>query len=345
MYEKFYGLSGKPFQLNPDPRFYFASTGHSRAFAYLKYGVYQGDGFIVITGDIGAGKTTLLRALMDEVDTERIVVAHLVSTQLDADDLLQSVCSAFGLPLGEGGKAGLLSGFESFLRSLPDQDKRALLIVDEAQNLTQRAMEELRMLSNFQIGAHSLLQSFLVGQPELRETMRGPSLQQLRQRVIATCHLGPLSRDETRGYVLHRLERVGWSGDPEVSESIFDRLQEETAGVPRAVNALCNRLLFGAFLRERHTIGLIDLDETIREMREDFGPPQHKQLAEPTPSQSGNVVRPLLPAAVTVRLDRIEKNVAAAYELLQQLARSEVQSRGALSAERRPRFGGRPPRA
>lgn len=344
MYQSFYKFSDKPFQLNPDPSFYFASRGHSRAFAYLKFGVYQGDGFIVITGDIGAGKTTLLRALMDEIDTERIVAAQLVSTQLDADDLLKAVCGAFGLPIANVTKAEMLASFGSFVMSLPSMGKRALLIVDEAQNLTLRAMEELRMLSNFQIGARPLLQSFLVGQPELRDIMRGPSLQQLRQRVIASYHLGPLAREEVRGYVRHRLERVGWKGDPEIEDSIFELLYQESGGVPRVINALCNRLLFRVYLGGQHSIGLADLEDTIRELHEEIGSPNGTATSEPArgaAESGGDVARPLKSAALTARLDKLDKGVSTAQELLSGLLNSDVGTSREATAERRPRFGAR----
>src|SRR6476620_2647106 len=215
MYESYYRLTGKPFQLNPDPEFFFASRGHKRAFAYLQYGVYQSEGFSVITGDVGAGKTTLVRNLFEQLDRARLVAAQLVSTQLDADDMLRAVSAAFGLPAKAVDKATLLASLEAFLCQLAVAGKRALLIVDEAQNLTPRAIEELRMLSNFQLGDQALLQSFLVGQPELRSMMHGPSMQQLRQRVIASYHLGPLDRPETQAYIEHRLRHVGWSGDPQ----------------------------------------------------------------------------------------------------------------------------------
>jgi len=222
MYESFYGLTGKPFQLNPDPAFFFGSKGHSSAYSYLKYGVFQGEGFIVVTGEIGAGKTTLVRTLLAELDPRKVVAVQLVSTQLDADDLLRSVATAFGLPVKGTDKAHLLAMLEAFLTSLITEHKRALLIVDEAQNLTPRAMEELRMLSNFQLGDRALLQSFLVGQPELRNLLREPYMQQLRQRVIASYHLGPIDREETRAYIEHRLHRVGWKNDPEIEASVCE---------------------------------------------------------------------------------------------------------------------------
>jgi general secretion pathway protein A len=214
MYETFYGLTGKPFQLNPDPAFYFGSRQHRRAMAYLEYGLHQNEGFIVVTGDVGAGKTTIVRSLLDKLDPKQVVAGNLVSTQVDAEDTLRLVASSFGLRAKDVEKSDLLLALEAFLVSTCQQGKRALLIVDEAQNLTARAIEELRMLSNFQLETHALLQSFLVGQPEFRRTMQSPEMQQLRQRVIAACHIGPLDADETRGYIEHRLKCVGWKGDP-----------------------------------------------------------------------------------------------------------------------------------
>src|SRR5450631_4872905 len=151
MYESFYGLTGKPFQLNPDPAFFFGSRGHKRAFAYLQYGLYQSEGFIVITGEIGAGKTTLVRSLLQQLDSTTVAAAQLVSTRLDADDILRAVGIAYGLPVRTVGKAVLLGSLEAFFCKLALENKRALLIVDEAQNLTPQAIEELRMLSNFQL--------------------------------------------------------------------------------------------------------------------------------------------------------------------------------------------------
>ena len=222
MYESFFGLTGKPFQLNPDPSFYFGSRGHKRAFAYLEYGLYQSEGFIVITGEIGAGKTTIVRSLLEQLDREKVVAVQLVSTQLDADDMLRAVGAAFGIPVKSVDKAMLLASLEAFLCQLAVGKKRALLIVDEAQNLTPRAVEELRMLSNFQLGDQALLQSFLVGQPELRSMMHGEQMQQLRQRVIASYHLGPLDKEETRGYIEHRLKHVDWKDDPHFDPACFD---------------------------------------------------------------------------------------------------------------------------
>jgi putative secretion ATPase (PEP-CTERM system associated) len=255
MYEPYYRLTGKPFQLSPDPSFYYGSPVHRRAYAYLEYGMYQGEGFIVITGEVGAGKTTLVRNLLAHLDARQVVAAHLVSTQLDADDLLRAVANAFGLPAKNADKATLLAELEGFLRRLTNERKRALLVVDEAQNLTSRAVEELRMLSNFQAGERALLQSFLIGQPELRPILQGQDMQQFRQRIIASYHLGPLDRTETESYVLHRLKQVGWVGDPRLEHDAFDGIYNFTAGIPRRINMVCNRLLLAGFSTEARPDG------------------------------------------------------------------------------------------
>ena len=272
MYEDFYGLTGKPFQLNPDPAFFYGSRGHKRAFAYLQYGLYQSEGFIVITGEIGAGKTTIVRNLFEHLDRDRLVAAQLVSTQLDADDMLRAVAVAFGLPIKSMDKASLLASLEAFLCQVAIDRKRALLVVDEAQNLTPRAIEELRMLSNFQLGDQALLQSFLIGQPELRGMMQGPQMQQLRQRVIASYHLGPMDRAETQAYVEHRLSHVGWKGDPGFAPVALDLIHVASGGIPRRINTLCNRLLLAGFLGEKHAFEVVDVQAIVREIRDELGP-------------------------------------------------------------------------
>jgi general secretion pathway protein A len=272
MYESYYHLSGKPFQLSPDPTFYYESRVHKRAYAYLEYGLYQGEGFIVITGDVGAGKTTIVRNLLANLDQKKVVAAHLVSTMLDADDLVRAVCTSFGIPVKGTDKASLLSDLEHFLKRVALDRKRALLIVDEAQNLTPRAIEELRMLSNFQVGDRALLQSFLVGQPELRRIMQSPDMQQLRQRIIASYHLGPLDRAETQAYIEHRLHHVSWSGDPKIEPEAYDSIFAFTAGIPRRINLVANRLMLGGFLGETHVISSNDVVAVADELKTELGP-------------------------------------------------------------------------
>ncbi len=272
MYESFYGLRAKPFQLNPDPEFFFGSRGHRRAMAYLEYGLHQNEGFIVITGEIGAGKTTIVRNLLDKLDSEQVVAAQLVSTQLDSDNILRLVAAAFGIPSRSLDKADLLLALEAFLVTTTAAGKRALLVVDEAQNLTAGAVEELRMLSNFQLEDHALLQSFLIGQPEFREMMQSPEMQQLRQRVIASYHLGPLDGEETRGYIEHRLHHVGWSDNPRIDDGVFHKVYSATGGIPRRINTLCDRILLAAFLAEKNRIAEEDVEAVLEELREEQAP-------------------------------------------------------------------------
>lgn len=271
MYESYFGLTGAPFLLNPDPSFFFDSRGHSSALSYLKFGLYQAEGFIVVTGDIGAGKTTLVRTLLSDIDHEKVVAAQLVSTQLEAGDLLRSAITAFGVPLKGQSKAELIATLEAYLTLLATQNKRAVLIVDEAQNLSRDAIEELRMLSNFQFGNQALLQSFLIGQPELREMLLSRSLEQLRQRVIASYHLGPMDREETRRYIEHRLHKVGWTDRPHFDDDAFDEIYQWTSGIPRRINLLCNRILLATFLAEGNEITAADVARIALEIRAEIG--------------------------------------------------------------------------
>ena len=271
MYEAFYGLTGKPFQLNPDPSFYFGSKQHRRAKAYLEYGVQRNEGFIVITGEVGAGKTTIVRGLLESLDVDSVVAANLVSTQLDAEDTLRMVGAAFGVRVKDISKADLLMSLEAFLVTQTSQGKRCLLIVDEAQNLTARAVEELRMLSNFQFGKQALLQTFLVGQPEFREILQSPNMQQLRQRVTATCHIGPMDKEETRGYIEHRLKCVGSKGVPSFDAEAFDAIHKASGGIPRRINSICDRLLLLGFLSEKSNFSVEDVNEVVTEIQDELG--------------------------------------------------------------------------
>ena len=276
MYEAFYGLSSHPFQLNPDPNFYYGSKQHKRAKAYLEYGVSRNEGFIVITGEIGAGKTTVVRGLLNSLEQTNIVTGQLVTTQLDAEDILRMVAAAFGFQATGRSKSELLSALEAFLLGQARQGKRCLLIVDEAQNLTARAVEELRMLSNFQLGNHSLLQSFLVGQPEFREILQRPEMEQFRQRVSATCHIGPLERDETEAYILHRLKCAGAEGKPQFEDGAFTAIFAASEGIPRRINSICDRLLLLGYMENRTLFSSTDVDTVVRDFADEAGPPARR---------------------------------------------------------------------
>ncbi len=310
MYLNYYGFSAKPFQLSPDPRFFFGSSGHMRALAYLRYGVSQGEGFIVITGGIGTGKTTLVKSLFDELDANQVVAAQLVTTQLEADEMLRSVVAAFGLPYENLGKATLLKHFEDFLGNHARRGRRVLLVVDEAQNLPIQSLEELRMLSNFQIAETPLLQSFLLGQEEFRATLQEPGMEQLRQRVIASCHLNPLSDVETREYIEHRLRVVGWEGDaPRFGEHAYTHIYQYTQGVPRRVNVFCDRLLLYGFLEGVQEFSVETVKAVGQELTED-------ERAVGVRANGGGGGRSLLRVsyALEERLSELEQSVVALLE-------------------------------
>lgn len=266
MYASYYGLTSKPFQLNPDPAFYFGSKQHTRATAYLDYGLHQSQGFIVITGEVGAGKTTIVRNMLAKLDPDKVIAAQLVSTQLDAEDTLRLVGAAFGVRVKDVPKSDLLMTLEAFFTMAATEGKRCLLIVDEAQNLSHRAVEELRMLSNFQYDNVSLVQTFLIGQPEFRTILQSPQMLQLRQRVIASCHISPMDRQETRDYIEHRLKCAGYDGEPMFDEGGYDAIYAATDGVPRRINTLCDRLLLFGFLSGRTTFAAEHVQEIRHEM-------------------------------------------------------------------------------
>ena len=201
MYDKYYGLAVRPFQLSHDPLFFFESATHRKALSYLGYGLAQGEGFIVITGDIGSGKSTLVNHLMQSIDRARMTAATIVTSQLDASDLVKLAAGSFGIDTRGLDKASSLRSIENFLHAEARTGRRCLLVVDEAQNLSIQALEELRVLSNFQLGSNSLLQIFLLGQPEFRDLVRNaPELEQMRQRVIATHHLDAMDASEVEPY-------------------------------------------------------------------------------------------------------------------------------------------------
>jgi len=295
MYEDFYGFTARPFQLTPDAAFYFESLTHRKALSYLGYGLAQGEGFIVITGEIGSGKSTLAAHLMATIDPQRLTAAQVVTSALNGDEIVHVVAQAFGLMIDANDKATALAGIEGLLHAEARGGRRCLLVVDEAQNLSIEALEELRMLSNFQLGAQPLLQTLLLGQPEFRDTLQGsPRLEQLRQRVIATHHLDAMDADEVQPYFEHRLKLVGWNGRPSLETALYPALYEASGGVPRRINQLANRLFLMGSVEERDHFDMALFDRVMEEVATDTA------LAPAAPEAPARVIAPQPVAALPV---------------------------------------------
>jgi putative secretion ATPase (PEP-CTERM system associated) len=326
MYTDRYGLSGQPFQLTPDARFWFDSRTHKKAMAYLGYGLAQGEGFITVTGEIGAGKSTLVAHLTANIDRDRLNAISLVSTQVEGDDMLRLVAQGLGVATGSVEKARLLDAVEQQLEKDLRAGKRTLLIVDEAQNLPVSALEELRMLSNFQVGGRALIQTVLLGQPEFRDKLAGPGLDQLRQRVIASHHLEAMGADEVESYIRHRLTRVDWQGNPEFEPAAFDAIHAYSGGIPRRINQLSHRLLLNAAVEGAETIGAAAVEAVASEMGSDSAAREERVL----PLRSARAVPSIEPAPrpVVVPDPALERRIA---ELEAQVVEQDGMLRRALT--------------
>ena len=302
MFDNFYSLTGKPFQLTPDPEFYFRSVTHRKALSYLGYGLAQGEGFIVITGEVGSGKSTLVAHMMESLDESQVTVAQVVTSKLDGEEIVHVVARSFGLDIEGHDKATALTEIESFLHEEAREGRRCLLVMDESQNLSVSALEELRMLSNFQLGNHPLLQTLLLGQPEFRVTIQSdPGLEQLRQRVIAAHHLEPMQKGEIEPYIVHRLKVVGWDGNPAFDQRVFTELYEASGGIPRRINQIANRLLLLGAVEERSRIDAAMLQNVLAEMEAERAFPD----AAPSPMPAHEVSHePVKAMPTTPRIDR-----------------------------------------
>jgi len=274
-----YGLSQHPFQMTPDARLFYPSSVHSRAYAHLLFGLSQQEGFIVVTGEVGAGKTTLIERLCAELAPSGHAIARVMTTQVEAEDLLRLVAVAYGAS-PSGNKAEVLRAIVAKLwEGVSEHGLRHVLIVDEAQALPVGALEELRMLSNVTEREHALLQVILMGQPQLRRTLARPDLDQLRQRILAAYHLGSLTREETHLYIRHRMTAVGWTGHPAWQDSALDLIHRHTGGIPRRINRLCSRVLLAGSLDHRPLLTAELVEATALELEQDLG----EICAEPEP--------------------------------------------------------------
>lgn len=292
MYTSFYRLSGRPFQLNPNPDFYFGARAHKRAMAYLTYGLHQGEGFVVVTGDVGAGKTTLVAYLQRALAGERLFVARVLAAEMGPRDLLHAVARALGIAVTSDEPAALLAAIERDLEARRARRQRVLLVVDEVQNLPLASIEQLRVLADLERDGRPLLQIVLVGQPQFKETLARPELEQLRQRVVASCHLGPLDEDEVQAYIEHRLRKVGWSGDPAIDLAAYREIHRATGGLPRRINLLCSRLLVYGALEGLHRLTAEDVRIVEAELAEEQSG-RESEAAVPPPPEAGAGSAPL----------------------------------------------------
>ncbi|MEW8627981.1 MAG: AAA family ATPase [Candidatus Thiodiazotropha sp.] len=271
MYESFFGFKDTPFRLSADEKFRYAHKNYLRASAYLAYALQQSEGFVMITGQPGSGKTTLVRDVISEIDHSKFNALNLVTSQLQAEELLRKVALEYGLPAESYNKATLLTSISKHLSDLYDRGQRSILFLDEAQNLSVNGLEELRLLSNLQKGNSSLLQIVLIGHDELRELVLNPKMEHIQQRLIATCQIKPMSAEQSREYIIHRLEVVGWRQDPQLDDAVFELVHLAAQGVPRKINHLMSRLLLFASLEEKHALMdedvLIILEELVEERR------------------------------------------------------------------------------
>jgi general secretion pathway protein A len=266
MYTENFKLKELPFRLSPDPQFLFLSRAHARAKAYMESTIWFTDGFVVITGEIGAGKTTLIESFLRQLDSD-VVIAQINQTQVSAVEFLQSVLVQFGFSPFKMKKAELIATINSFLIEQYAAGRKVLLIIDEAQNLSLKVLEEIRLLSGIEATKEKVLRIILAGQPELNQTLDMPELVQLTQRVRLRFHLGTLSRDDLRAYILHRLDVAGAGGRSIFAEDTFPEIMRYTGGVPRLVNTLCDTAMMSAFGDDRDFVTLADVSAAVAELQ------------------------------------------------------------------------------
>ncbi|MGA3083966.1 MAG: AAA family ATPase [Thermodesulfobacteriota bacterium] len=279
MYKEYFGLKENPFSIAPDPHYFYMSKGHREALAHLVYGINSDGGFILITGEVGTGKTTVCRCLLEQLP-ENTEIAFILNPKLTVEELLATICDEFGISYPEGNKSNkvFVSAIYEYLLRIPEKGRRAILVIEEAQNLSQEVLEQIRLLTNLETSQRKLLQIILLGQPELREMLAQSQLRQLSQRVTVRYHLGPLSKDETFEYVNHRLSVAGLNRGQLFSKGAMKHLFRLTGGIPRLINLVCDRALLGAYVQAKDQV---DRKTLMTAAREAYGKEDPQWMIKP----------------------------------------------------------------
>ncbi|HHY84105.1 MAG TPA: AAA family ATPase [Verrucomicrobia bacterium] len=270
MYLDYYGLTELPFDITPNPRFLFYSAKHREAYNHLLYGIRERKGFVQLTGEVGAGKTTLCRAFLEQLG-DNYSTALILNPVLNADELMKAIAIEFGLDVRGMDRLDTVAAINNFLLWNVEQGKDAVLIIDEAQNLTEELLEQVRLLSNLETDNRKLLQIVLMGQPELRDRLNSPNLRQLRQRITVRYHLSPLRQSEINDYIQHRLQVSGSRGVPRFTKPALWRIHHYTGGIPRLVNAVCDKALLAGFVNQTAELDYRVIGTAIRELEGDVG--------------------------------------------------------------------------
>jgi general secretion pathway protein A len=269
MYQKFFGLRESPFNVNPDPRYLFLTKQIQEALAGLTYGIQNRKGFILLTGEVGTGKTTLLNRLLDWLHGQRVATAYIFNSKLDPSHLFDFMMAEFEIPCESREKSQVILRLNHWLLDRYRAGEAAVLIVDEAQNLSDDVLEEIRLLTNLETSTEKLLQIVLTGQPELEEKLKMPHLRQLRQRITLRCHTSPLTLEETFGYIAERLRIAGANGEPIFSKEAIQAVHMYSRGIPRVVNLLCEHALINAYVESLRPVPAHMVQEVAREFQLD----------------------------------------------------------------------------
>jgi general secretion pathway protein A len=265
VYLDYYGLTEPPFDITPNPRFLFYSAKHREAYNHLMYGIRERKGFVQLTGEVGAGKTTLCRAMLDQLD-EQYATALILNPVMSSEEMVKAIAVEFGLPVTGLDRLDTIAVINQFLLQLVEQGRDAVLIIDEAQDLTDDLLEQVRLLSNLETDNRKLLQIVLMGQPELRDRLNNPRLRQLRQRITVRYHLLPLNRIEVDEYIQHRLHVSGAKGNTRFTWPALWRVYRYSQGIPRLVNAICDKALLAGFVHQRERIDFTLVNRAVREL-------------------------------------------------------------------------------